>query len=224
MARSVSGLRGRPPRGTASAFDAGAGRGAIEPPERPRKYYATQSVALNGTRCRGITAGSGFWDPGSSAPRGRGARAARRRCRELSDLPGGQRVDDVPAHGLDMARSGRADHRPAMARQPGVGGAAVLGAGEPLDQPPLLQASYDVGEPRQGCVGPLASAVIRSVRSGASESIASTKYSKWVRPASRRSWESSTPAAARGPRPAAPMPRARSSSSHRVLMVRALAD
>ena len=38
-----------------------------------------------------------------------------------------------------------------------------------------------------------ASAVIRSVRSGASESIASTKYSKWVRPESRRSWESSTP-------------------------------
>ena len=35
--------------------------------------------------------------------------------------------------------------------------------------------------------------VIRRVRSGASESIARTKYSKWVSPESARSWASSTP-------------------------------
>ena len=70
--------------------------------------------------------------------------------------------------------------------EPGVGGAAVLGAREPLDQAAVLQPAYDVGEPRQRGVGALRRAtVIRSVRSGASESIASTKYSKWVSPASR---------------------------------------
>ena len=38
-----------------------------------------------------------------------------------------------------------------------------------------------------------ARAVMRRVRSGASESIASTRYSKWVTPDELRSWVSSTP-------------------------------
>ena len=55
---------------------------------------------------------------------------------------------------------------------------------EAVDQPPVLQPTDYVRQPRQGRVGALASAVIGRVRSGASESIARTKYSKCVSSAS----------------------------------------
>ena len=77
--------------------------------------------------------------------------------------------------------------------EPGVGGPAVLGAGEPLDQPALLQPADDVGEPGQGRVGLRGERRHPQRPSGASDNIASTKYSKAVSSASRRSCASSTP-------------------------------
>ena len=65
---------------------------------------------------------------------------------------------------------------------------------------------------------------MRSVRSGASDSIASTQYSKWVRPESRRSCESSTPGSS-SITAARRTHAARSwSSSHRVVMAPSVAD
>ena len=97
---------------------------------------------------------------------------------------------------------------PAGRGEPGVGGAAVLGAREAFDQAAVLEAGARHGRGGAGWRwSGAASAVIRSVRSGASESIASTKYSKWVSPASRRSWVSSTPGQQLdAPRPAGPRP------------------
>ncbi len=78
--------------------------------------------------------------------------------------------------------------------EPGVRGAPVLGAGEPLDQAAVLEPAHDVREPRQGGVGalgerrhpqacaraPRRASRGRSTRSGSG-------------PQSRRSWASSTP-------------------------------
>ena len=113
---------------------------------------------------------------------------------QLSGLLRGQGVDDVVANGGDVAGRGVDDLRPARSRsaarwwrdRPPGRGSARRGCG--------VSRRRTTWE-RRGSVALVrtASAVIRSVRSGASESIASRKYSKWLRPASRRSCESRTP-------------------------------
>ena len=98
---------------------------------------------------------------------------------QLGELVGRERVEDGFAHRLDVARGRGDDGVHARLGEAGVGGPPVLGAGEALDQAAGLEGRATTCE-RRGRVALVrwARAVIRSRRSGASDSIASTKYSK----------------------------------------------
>ena len=112
---------------------------------------------------------------------------------ELPDLRGAERIDDVVSYSGHVTRRG-VDHLvPAGLGQRRVGGPPILRAGAALDKTPLLEASHHVREPGSVALVRAARAVIRRVRLGASDSMASTRYSKWLSAASARSWVSSTP-------------------------------
>ena len=112
---------------------------------------------------------------------------------QLLQLRGRECVDDVVAHGGDVAGRGRHD----LGQPGGVSRAFVArpssGQGKRSTRPRSSRRRTTWESRGKVAFVRWASVVIRRVRSVASESIASTKYSKWVSPASRRSWESSTP-------------------------------
>ena len=71
---------------------------------------------------------------------------------QLPELGAGERVEHGAAHRLDVTGGGGDDGIPAGPGEQGVGGAAVLGAGEALHQVTGLEARDHVREPGKGGV------------------------------------------------------------------------
>jgi len=74
---------------------------------------------------------------------------------ELSQLVGGEGIDDVVAHVLDVTRRSCRDLGHVSGSEARVGGTPVVGTGKTLHQLAVFEPPYDVGQPRQGGIGAL---------------------------------------------------------------------
>src|SRR5215207_2433749 len=117
-------------------------------------------AAQGSTADSGTSAGAGDRRALAELARGRGEallgvepgeHGARDRV-ELAELLGGEHVEHVRAHGVDVTGRGPGDEVHARLGDGGVGRTAVGGAREAVDEPALLEAAGDVREAGEGRV------------------------------------------------------------------------